>query len=191
MRDVGQDMTSEDVPSDSPDLRCAELLLPWRHIIHPPERAHTLKEIVCDHFGVGTSSHSPLNLRERFPCNRRTDVNLTGGRDRQFSQLSGWLSPSGRQHLPAALGIWASFHSKRRWTFVQQFEDELVFSWEGHRPLVAQMKQLITANSELEAKAEEKQHVLLKHSSSRWFFPPFCSSFSLWLWVLCCLSKAK
>lgn len=45
--------------------------------------------------------HVSLKSQKMFPCNRCTGVNLAGGRDRQFSQLSGWLSPSGRQHLSA------------------------------------------------------------------------------------------
>lgn len=101
----------------------------------------TLKEIVCEHFELFVSSTPALNLRMLL--------------FKPHSQSGGWLSLCGRRR-PATLGIWTPFHMKQRYTFLQRLEDELLFSWEGHRPLVAQMNQLIMASSELEAKQKEK-----------------------------------
>lgn len=59
----------------------------------------------------------------------------------------------------------------------QQLEDELVFSWEGHRPLVSQMKQLIMANSELQARQEKKT----KHPPETFIFMVIFFFFQIFL----------
>lgn len=133
----------------------------------------TQKEMVCEHFELGRSSTSTLNLRKRLP------LNLTYSCDRQFSESRGWLS----LRQTSSSYIWHfSFFSYKAALYVYTTAPRLTTVQLGGTQTFSGPDEAIN-HVQLcaggQAERIKKEAFPLKHSSSWGLFPPH-----LWLQVL-------